>query len=56
MEEIDKSEDTFQITISKEVHDQLYSMANMLRASGSNSEPRYNKAIKYALVEAGLWD
>ncbi len=58
MEKVDKSEDTIQITISKEVQDQLDSIANALRASGySNSGYRpYSQAIKYALIQAGLWD
>jgi hypothetical protein len=58
MEKIDKSEDTIQITISKEVHNHLYRIADMLRASGcSNGGHRlYNQTIKYALIQAGLWD
>jgi hypothetical protein len=51
-----KSEDTIQIMVSKEVQDQLDSIVNMLTASGSNGEPRYDRAIKYALTQAGLWD
>jgi hypothetical protein len=57
MDKNDKSEDTIQITISKEVQDQLDSIVNMLIASGSNGRFRsYNQAIRYALIRARLWD
>lgn len=57
MEKIDKSEDTIQIAISKEVQDQLNSIANMLIASGFNGRLRlYDGAVRYALIRAGLWD
>ena len=48
----------YRIQITEEVHDHLYSLANMLRASGcSNGGHRpYNQAIKYAFIQAGLWD
>ncbi len=50
MEKTDKSEDTIQITISREVQDQLDSIANMLIASGSNGRLRsYDQAIRYSL-------
>lgn len=53
-----KDTNTIQITINKEVYDNLYSLANMLKASGSSDseDGSYNKAIKYALIQAKLWD
>ena len=53
-----KDNNTIQITINKEVYDNLYSLANMLKASGSNDGEvsSYNKAIRYALIQARLWD
>ncbi len=53
-----KDTNTIQITINKEVYDNLHSLANMLKASGLNDSENgsYNKAIKYALIQAKLWD
>ncbi len=57
MENVDKAEDTIEITISKEVQNQLDSITNMLRTSGSNGRLRsYDRAIRYALIRARLWD
>lgn len=52
------NDNTIQITISKEVYENLNSLTDMLKASGTNySELQtHDKAIKYALTQAGLWD
>lgn len=53
-----KDNNTIPITISIEVYDNLYSLANMLKASGSKDGGlrSYDKAIRYALIQARLWD
>jgi hypothetical protein len=58
MEKNNNTEETCQITVTKEVREQLHNIDCMLRADGNYKgfEHNLNRAIKYALVQAKLWD
>jgi hypothetical protein len=56
MEKNNKTEETIQITVTKEVYEQLYSLdATLFRASGSNGGLKFDRVIKRILVNSGLW-
>lgn len=58
MEKNNKTEETYQITVTKEVREHLYKIDCMLRADGNYKgfEHNLNRAIKYAIIQAELWD
>ncbi len=50
--------ETHQITVANEVYEQLRSIDRILRSYGyyKGSEYDLNRVIKYALIQAELWD